>query len=63
MSAENTFDKLAGKAKEAAGKITDDERLTAEGKTDQVKAAVEEKVEDVKGAFEGVKDSLTKDEQ
>ncbi|MBM7051778.1 MULTISPECIES: CsbD family protein [unclassified Rothia (in: high G+C Gram-positive bacteria)] len=59
MSAENTFDKLAGKAKEVGGDITGDQRLESEGKVDQVKAAVEEKIEDVKGVVEGIKDSLT----
>ncbi|GAA1742075.1 CsbD family protein [Microbacterium foliorum] len=60
MSAENTFDKLAGKAKEAAGKATDNERLQAEGQTDQAQAGVKEKVEDAKGAVEGIKDSFNK---
>jgi len=40
-----------GKAKEAAGKATDDERMEAEGKGDQISA-------DVKGAGEKVKDAF-----
>ena len=35
---ENTAEDLKGKAKEATGKVTDNERLEAEGKTDQAKA-------------------------
>jgi uncharacterized protein YjbJ (UPF0337 family) len=51
---ENTSEKLGGKAKEAAGEATDDERLEAEGKMDQTKA-------DLKQAGEKVKDALRKD--
>ena len=46
----NTKDDMAGKAKEAAGKVTGNERLEAEGKTDQSKA-------DLKQAGEKVKDA------
>jgi uncharacterized protein YjbJ (UPF0337 family) len=51
---ENTSEKLGGKAKEAAGEATDDERLEAEGKMDQTKA-------DLKQAGEKVKDAFKKD--
>ncbi|MEW9872036.1 CsbD family protein [Arthrobacter sp. HS15c] len=51
---ENTAEKLGGKAKEAAGKATDDERLEAEGRMDQSKA-------DLKQAGEKVKDAFKKD--
>lgn len=47
----NTAEKLAGKAKEATGKTTDDERLEAEGKGDQSKASVKQAGENVKDAF------------
>lgn len=47
----NAAEKAQGKAKETAGKLTDNERLEAEGKADQVKA-------DVKGAGEKVKDAF-----
>ena len=50
--AANTADKLTGKAKEATGKVTGNERLQAEGKADQVKG-------DAKQAFEKTKDTLT----
>ncbi|WP_374946784.1 CsbD family protein [Agreia sp.] len=42
---------VAGKAKEATGKATDDERLEAEGKTDQVGADARKAGENVKDAF------------
>lgn len=52
-------DELGGKVKEAAGKLTDDEKLENEGRVDQAKGAAKEAVEDVKDAArkaaEGVK--------
>lgn len=48
---ENTAEDLGGKAKEAAGKMTDDERLEAEGKGQQAKADLKNAAEDVKDAF------------
>ncbi len=51
--AENAAQKAAGKVKEAAGHLTDDDKLVAEGKTDQAKAAVKKAVEDVKDVFRG----------
>jgi uncharacterized protein YjbJ (UPF0337 family) len=48
---ENTTEDMQGKAKEAAGKATDDERLEAEGKTDQSKADLKQAGEKVKDAF------------
>lgn len=50
----NAGEKLAGKAKEAAGKLTDDEELEAEGKLEQSKS-------DLKAAGEKVKDAFKKD--
>ncbi|OAN33428.1 CsbD family protein [Microbacterium sp. H83] len=47
----NAAQDIAGKAKETVGKVTDNERLEAEGKADQAKA-------DVKKASENVKDAL-----
>ena len=41
-------DKTAGKAKEAAGKMTDDEKLEAEGKLDKAKGAARDFIGDVK---------------
>ena len=42
-----TFDEIKGRAKEAAGDLTDDKDLQREGKVDQVTADVKEKVGDV----------------
>ncbi|ARC56077.1 hypothetical protein AS850_03180 [Frondihabitans sp. 762G35] len=42
---------LAGKAKEAVGNATDNDKLVAEGKADQAKATGAKKVEDVKDVF------------
>jgi uncharacterized protein YjbJ (UPF0337 family) len=46
--AANAADKLKGKAKEAAGKVTGNERLQAEGKGDQVKGDAKQAVEKIK---------------
>ena len=48
---ENTKDDLMGKGKEAAGKVTDNERLEAEGRADQSKSDVKQAGEKVKDAF------------
>jgi uncharacterized protein YjbJ (UPF0337 family) len=48
---DNTKDDMAGKAKEATGKLTDNERLEAEGKADQSKADLKQAGEKVKDAF------------
>ncbi|MDY6051042.1 MAG: CsbD family protein [Rothia sp. (in: high G+C Gram-positive bacteria)] len=69
---ENGLDNLAGKAKEAGGKLTGNDRLESEGKTDQAKAEAKDKVDEVKqvlsdgidkakGAINGIKDSFKKD--
>ncbi len=68
MSAENKIENaaedFAGKAKEGLGQVTDDDRLVAEGRTDQAKAAVKgagEKVADaVKDAGDKIKDVFKK---
>jgi uncharacterized protein YjbJ (UPF0337 family) len=49
--AKNTAEGAMGKAKEALGKSTDDEKLEAEGKTDQSKADLKQAGEKVKDAF------------
>ncbi|MCI2957257.1 CsbD family protein [Agromyces atrinae] len=55
MSAEdkikNAAEDLTGKAKEAAGKVTGNEKLEAEGQADQTKASVKKAGENVKDAF------------
>jgi uncharacterized protein YjbJ (UPF0337 family) len=45
------MDEMKGRAKEAAGNLTDNERLEREGKVDQGKA-------DVKGAVDKVGDKI-----
>lgn len=45
---ENKAEEFGGKAKEAAGKATDNERLENEGKGDQVKSDFKQGVEDAK---------------
>ena len=46
---------LKGRAKEAAGSITDNDRLKREGKVDQASASAKEKAED---AVDAVKDKV-----
>jgi uncharacterized protein YjbJ (UPF0337 family) len=48
----NTAQDIAGKAKEAVGKATDNDKLVAEGKADQVKADAKKAASDVKDAFD-----------
>jgi uncharacterized protein YjbJ (UPF0337 family) len=47
----NKAQELGGKAKERLGEATDDERLEAEGRTDQTEADVKQAGEKVKDAF------------
>ncbi|MET9486451.1 CsbD family protein [Nocardia sp. NPDC006630] len=53
---------VGGKAKEAAGNITGDDDLRAEGKADQIESGLEKAVDEVKdavgGAVKAVKDKL-----
>ena len=44
----NKAEEIGGKAKEAAGKATDNERLENEGKGDQVKSEIKQGAEDLK---------------
>ena len=48
---ENAKDELVGKGKEASGKVTDNERLEAEGRAQQAEADVQQAGEKVKDAF------------
>ncbi|MFJ9822860.1 CsbD family protein [Streptomyces sp. NPDC101160] len=50
--------KVRGRIKEAVGKLTGNERLQAEGRTDQAKAKVREVAENVRERAAGVMDSL-----
>jgi len=47
----NAAEDLIGKGKEAVGKATDNDKLVAEGKADQVKAGAKKIGEDVKDTF------------
>jgi uncharacterized protein YjbJ (UPF0337 family) len=49
--AKNAAENLGGKAKEATGKVTDNEQLEAEGKAQQTKADAKKVGEDVKDVF------------
>ena len=48
---QNAAQDLTGKAKEAAGKATNNERLEADGKSDQAAADAKKAGENVKDAF------------
>lgn len=52
------FDEIKGRAKEAAGDLTDNEDLQREGKIDQATGTVKDKVGDT---ADKVKDILNKD--
>lgn len=54
----STADDWKGRAKEAAGDVTDDEELEREGKLDRAGAKVKETAGD---AVDKVKDTFTKD--
>ncbi|GAA1346537.1 CsbD family protein [Falsarthrobacter nasiphocae] len=47
----NAAEDLKGKAKETAGKVTDNEQLQAEGQGDQLAAGAKKVGEDVKDTF------------
>ena len=51
------MDKMKGNAKEAVGKMTDNEKLEAEGKIDQAKGNMKSAAENAK---DGVKDAFDK---
>ncbi|HVE45419.1 MAG TPA: CsbD family protein [Acidimicrobiales bacterium] len=54
----SNFDDIKGRAKEAAGDLTDDEDLQREGKVDQATGTVKDKVGDV---ADKVKDVINRD--
>jgi uncharacterized protein YjbJ (UPF0337 family) len=55
---DGTADDLKGRAKEAAGSLTDDDSLKNEGKVDRASGSIKDKVGD---AADKVKDALRKD--
>jgi uncharacterized protein YjbJ (UPF0337 family) len=50
------WDKTKGNVKEGAGKVTGDEEMESEGKTDQAKGGI-------KGAWEDTKDAVSGDDK
>lgn len=56
-------DKIAGRVKQAAGDLTNDEQLKAEGETDEAVGGIKDKIEDVadsaRDAVDSIKDKLT----
>jgi uncharacterized protein YjbJ (UPF0337 family) len=48
---DNKAEEFGGKAKEAAGRATDDEQLEAEGKADQKTSKVKQAGENIKDVF------------
>ncbi|MET8328840.1 CsbD family protein [Streptomyces sp. NPDC005181] len=61
MSSGSAKDKAKGKAKEAMGKMTGDQSLKAEGKTDQAKGKAKGAAHHARESAKGVKDSLKRD--
>ncbi|GHJ45623.1 hypothetical protein Cs7R123_29650 [Catellatospora sp. TT07R-123] len=55
----NEAEDLKGKTKEAAGKMTDNERLEAEGHMDQASAKAHKAGEKAKDTFDDAKDAAT----
>jgi uncharacterized protein YjbJ (UPF0337 family) len=55
---EGKFDELKGRAKEAAGDLTDDRDLKREGKSDKAAGKVKQKVEEAKDWVEDKVDDL-----
>ena len=55
---DGTMDDLKGRAKEAAGDLTDDQGLKNEGKVDKAQSDVKDKVGD---AADKVKDTVNRD--
>ena len=56
----NTAQKVKGQFKEAAGAVTGNERLEAEGRADQSEANLNQAGEKVKDAVDDVKDAFKK---
>lgn len=52
MAGKGAMDKAKGKAKEAAGKVTGNERMAAEGKADQAKGKAKEALGEAKESLE-----------
>lgn len=57
----NLTDKISGKAKEVAGKVTDDKKLEVEGKVQQGAADAKQKASDVADKLSGKHDEAKHD--
>ncbi|MFD9461170.1 CsbD family protein [Streptomyces sp. NPDC060027] len=53
MADKGGMDKAKGKAKEAVGKVTGNDRMKAEGKMDQAEGQAKEAVHDAKDSMRG----------
>ncbi|APE24732.1 MULTISPECIES: CsbD family protein [Streptomyces] len=58
MADKGKMDQAKGKAKEAVGKVTGNDRMKAEGKGDQVKGKAKEAMAKAEERARGVQDSL-----
>ncbi|WP_407554275.1 CsbD family protein [Streptomyces sp. Pv4-95] len=58
MGDDGNMDKMKGKAKEATGKMSGDDRMASEGRTDQAKGKAKEAMSKAKDKAAGMKDSL-----
>ncbi|MEW2388213.1 CsbD family protein [Streptomyces venezuelae] len=58
---ENAMDKAKGKAKEMMGKASGNDRMAAEGKTDQAKGKAKDAADDMRDKAEGMRDSFRED--
>lgn len=56
----NVGDKISGKAKQAVGEVTDDKKLQAEGKAQELKGKAGEIVDDAKHKVEKTVDDVKK---
>jgi len=50
---EGSLDQMKGRVKEAAGKVTGDEKLKSEGRADQVKGKLQNMLGGIKDALRG----------
>ena len=57
---ENKSEELKGRAKEAAGSVTDDDELRNEGRADQAESSVKQAGEKAKDAADDLKDAFKK---
>lgn len=57
-----TYDQVAGKVKETAGKVVGDKEIETEGVLQNLQGKATEAVEDVKDTVKGVVDHFTKDD-